>query len=122
MTKAKTAKASAKKICVTQVKSSIGCIEAQRQSLSGLGLGKVGKSDIVVPDAFYKALLIPYKGSYLSIGFYMPNEAAPKGAKLKDYAVTVAELEGITGRIFFASIGPAFQIKEQLPLKELGLY
>ena len=43
MTKAKTAKTSAKRICVTQVKSSIGCIEAQRQSLSGLGLGKVGK-------------------------------------------------------------------------------
>ena len=84
--------------------------------------GKVGKSDIIVPDAFYKALLIPYKGSYLSIGFYMPNEPAPKGAKLKDYAITLAELEGITGRIFFASIGPAFKIKEQLPLKELGLY
>ena len=84
--------------------------------------GKVGDSDILVPDAFYKALLVPYKGSYLSIGFYMPNEAAPRGAKLKDYAVTLAELENITGRIFFASIGPAFQIKEQLPLKELDLY
>lgn len=43
MTKAKISKTSAKKICVTQVKSSIGCIETQRQSLSGLGLGKVGK-------------------------------------------------------------------------------
>ena len=46
MTKAKTAKTSAKNICVTQIKSSIGCIEAQRQSLSGLGLGKVGKNVI----------------------------------------------------------------------------
>ena len=84
--------------------------------------GKVGQSDILVPDAFYKALLVPYKGSFLSIGFYMPNETAPKGAKLKDYAVTVAELENITGRIFFAEISPAFKIKEQLPLKELDLY
>ena len=84
--------------------------------------GKVGESNILVPDAFYKALLVPYKGSYLSIGFYMPNETAPKGAKLRDFAVTLAELENITGRIFFASIGPAFKIKEQLPLKELDLY
>ena len=84
--------------------------------------GKVGQSNILVPDAYYKALLVPYKGSFLSIGFYMPNETAPKGAKLKDYAVTVAELESITGRIFFADIGPAFKIKEQLPLKELDLY
>lgn len=86
--------------------------------------GKVGNSGILVPDAFYKAILVPYKGSNLSIAFLMPNEAAPKGAKLKDYALTVAELENITGRIFFASLplGASFKIKEMLPLKELGLY
>ena len=87
-------------------------------------LGKVGESDILVPDAFYKALLVPYKGSYLSIGFLLPNEAAPDGSKLKDYAVTVAELESRTGLIFFASLplGTSFRIKEMMPLKELGLY
>ena len=86
--------------------------------------GKVGESDILVPDAYYKALLVPYKGSYLSIGFLLPNEAAPSGSKLKDYAVTVAELESRTGLIFFASLplGASFKIKEMLPLKELGLY
>ncbi len=84
--------------------------------------GKVGQSNILIPDAYYKALLVPYKGSYLSIAFFMPNETAPKGAKLKDYAITVAELERRVGRIFFADIGPAFKIKEQLPLKELELY
>ena len=86
--------------------------------------GKVGESDILVPDAFYKALLVPYKGSYLSIGFLLPNEAAPKGAKLKDYTVTVAELESRTGLIFFASLplGASFKIKEMMPLRELGLY
>ena len=83
--------------------------------------GKVGNSDILVPDAFYKALLVPYKGSYLSIGFLLPNEAAPKGAKLRDYAVTVADLEVLTGRIFFASLsmGTSFRVKEMLPLQEL---
>lgn len=46
MAKVKASKTPAKRICVTQIKSRIGCIEAQRQSLSGLGLGKVGKSVI----------------------------------------------------------------------------
>lgn len=92
--------------------------------LGGNRYGKVGDSDILVPDAFYKAILVPYKGSYLSIGFLMPNETAPKGAKLKDYAVTVKELESITGRLLFTSLpmGSSFQVKDMLPLKELGLY
>lgn len=86
--------------------------------------GKVGESDILVPDAFFKAVLVPYKNSFLSIGFLMPNETAPQGAKLKDYAVTVADLENLTGYIFFASlpIGVSFKVKDMLPLKELGLY
>ena len=86
--------------------------------------GKVGRSGIFVPDAFYKALLVPNDGTYLSIGFLMPNEAAPEGAKLKDYAVAVADLEVLTGRIFFASLplGVSFSVKDMLPLKELDLY
>lgn len=85
--------------------------------------GNVGDSGILVPDAFYKALLVPYNGTYLSIGFLLPNEPAPTGAKLKDYAVTVADLESLTGRIFFASLpmGTAFKVKDMLPLKELDL-
>lgn len=86
--------------------------------------GKVGESDILVPDAFFKAILVPHKSSYLSIGFLLPNEPAPKGAKLKDYIVTVAELENLTGYVFFATlpIGAFYKVKEMLPLKELGLY
>lgn len=86
--------------------------------------GKVGESDILVPDGFYKAILVPYQGSYISIGFYMDNIAAPKGSKLKDYAVTVNYLEDLVGRDFFAklSIKESFSIEKQMPLKELGLY
>jgi endonuclease G len=86
--------------------------------------GTVGKSDILVPDAFFKALLVPYNGSYIAIGFYMPNEAPPKGYKLRDYAVTVAELESITGRFLFAALDrkTSLVIKKQLPLKELGIF
>lgn len=86
--------------------------------------GKVGDSGITVPDAFFKALMVPFQGSYLAIGFYMPNEPAPKGARLRDYAVTIAELEVLTGRIFFATLDAdiAGDIKGMLPLKELGLF
>ena len=86
--------------------------------------GKVGESGISVPDAFFKAVLVPHKGSYLSIGFYMKNEAAPKGSKLKDYALTVDELESMTGMDFFVRMNAveAFSVEKQLPLKELGLY
>ena len=59
--------------------------------------GKVAESDILVPDTFYKALLVTYKGAYLSIDFLMPIETVPNGAKLKDYAVTFADLEVLTG-------------------------
>lgn len=86
--------------------------------------GKVGNSGIVVPDAFFKALLVPYGDSYLAIGFLMPNEPAPKGSRLRDYAVTVKELESITGRKFFPSLNrrTADRIKNGIPLKELGLF
>lgn len=86
--------------------------------------GKVGNSNILVPDAFFKAVLVFDGGSYLSIGFYMPNEPAPDGAKLKDYAVTVADLERLIGRRLFSSLSwdSPFDIKGMLPLKELGLY
>lgn len=86
--------------------------------------GKVGDSDILVPDAFYKAILVPYEGTYLSVGFFMNNEAAPKGSKLRDYAISVDELESLTGRDFFAGLGAteSFSVENQIPLKELGLY
>ena len=55
--KAKTVKTSEKKICVTQIKSSIGCIEKQHQSLSGLGLGKVGKSVVLEDNPCVRGLI-----------------------------------------------------------------
>ena len=86
--------------------------------------GKVGESDIVVPDAFYKAILIPYKNSFLSIGFLLNNEPAPKGSRLRDYALTVKELESLTGMDFFYALSNAESetVENLLPLKELGLY
>lgn len=86
--------------------------------------GTVGDSGIMIPDAFFKAILIPYEDSYLSIGFILENSPAPKGSKLRDYAVTVDDVEELIGRDLFGSLGArkARKIENQLPLKELGLY
>lgn len=85
--------------------------------------GKVGSSDIIIPDAFFKAVLIPNAGSYYSIGFIFFNEPAPTGTHLKDYAVTVDDIESIIGIDLFVWLNPdiASSVEKQLPFKELNL-
>lgn len=85
--------------------------------------GKVGDSGVVIPDLYYKAALIPYKGSYLTVAFVMPNEATEK-RKLNEYALPVDKLEKIIGRTLFYGLSQSTsrRIKPYLPLKELGLY
>ena len=85
--------------------------------------GKVGESDILVPDKFFKAVLVPHGDSFLGIGFIMDNAETTQG-KLRDFAVTINELEKLTGLNMFASLNmvTAAKIEKQLPLKELGLY
>ena len=84
--------------------------------------GKVGKSNLLVPDAYYKAVLIPYNGGYLTISFYMPNNKDPK-KELGYYAISTLELESILGRKLFDGLDrrTAKSIKGLLPLRELGL-
>jgi len=84
--------------------------------------GKVGKSNLLVPDAYYKAVLIPYSGGYLTISFYMPNNKDPQ-RELRYYAISTLELESIIGRRLFDGLDrkTAKTIKGLLPLKELGL-
>lgn len=84
--------------------------------------GKVGDSPIIVPDAYFKAVLIPYQWSYLSIGFILENAEETAG-KLRDYTCTVESIEALTGMFFFLCLNRDEQdIKRQIPLKELGLY
>lgn len=84
--------------------------------------GKVGGSNIVVPDAFFKAVLIPYQGGYLSIGFQMENSEETKG-RLRDFTCTVEDIEKVTGLVLFPLVCDwPDTLKRQIPLKELGLY
>ena len=85
--------------------------------------GKVGDSSIVVPDAFYKSVLVPYNESYLTISFLMYNEPSVKH-KLKDYAITTEKLETMIRKTLYYKLARSIakQIKSYLPLKELELY
>ena len=85
--------------------------------------GKVGSSGIVIPDSFYKAVLIPVEGSYYSVAFVHFNEPSPMGSHLRDYALSVDDVEELTGMDFFAGLPPevAVSVENQLPLRELEL-
>ena len=83
--------------------------------------GKVGDSGIVVPDAFFKAVLVPVGDGFLSIGFRMENAEGTKG-RLRDFTCTVVEVEDAAGLVLFPSVDGEPGLKRQVPLKELGLY
>lgn len=85
--------------------------------------GKLGVSDILIPDKFYKAFLIPYNGSYLAIAFVMDNAEETAG-KLKDFAMSVDDLERIIDIDLFNNLDflTELQVESQLPVKKLGLF
>lgn len=64
--------------------------------------GRLGPHQIIIPDAFYKVLLVETKEGYGSIGFIMNNEAGHK--PLTTYVKTVDEIEAITGLDFFSTL------------------
>lgn len=61
------------------------------------GLGQIGFSKVTVPAYFYKILLAPDQRR--AIAFVMPNQRSDK--PLMDYAVTIDQVEKITGIDFF---------------------
>lgn len=64
--------------------------------------GTIGERNVVVPDAFFKACLV-YTGSrYESIAFVMGNDE--KRYFLADCAMTVDDLENITGIDFYVAL------------------
>lgn len=64
--------------------------------------GTIGDRKVVVPDEFFKAVMVRVKGKYHSIAFVMGNDA--KRYFLSDCALTVNELEDITGMDFFPNL------------------
>ena len=72
--------------------------------------GTIGDRDVVVPDAFYKALLIRKKnGSYSAIAFVMDND--DDRYYLKDCLMDINELEALTGFDFFPVLDDTIEEK-----------
>lgn len=61
--------------------------------------GIIGDRGVTVPDSFFKAVLAENRGKYHAIAFVMDND--DKRYWLDDCAMTVDELEDITGLDFF---------------------
>lgn len=64
--------------------------------------GTIGYNQIMIPDQFYKVLLINDRESYHGIGFLMNNEAV--GKNIFNFATSIDDIERITGIDFFAKL------------------
>lgn len=63
---------------------------------------RIGNAGVRVPGAFFKVLLAPYLDAPRGIGFIYPNMASP--GNMQDYAMSIDEVERITGYDFFPSL------------------
>ena len=64
--------------------------------------GTIGHNKVVVPDGFFKVLLICKESKYEGIGFYFENVAGHK--PLSVYVKSIDEIEKLTGIDFFYSL------------------
>ena len=78
--------------------------------------GTIGDRDVVVPDAFYKALLIRKKnGSYSAIAFVMDND--DDRYYLRDCYMCVNDLESLTGFDFFPALDDKIEEKVETTVR-----
>lgn len=63
---------------------------------------RIGAGGVRVPGAFFKALLAPYATTPRAIAFVYPNMSAP--GNMVNYAMSVDELEKLTGYDFFSEL------------------
>lgn len=63
----------------------------------------IGAGNVIVPDAFFKVILVPYAKTPRAIGFIYPHRNK-KGARIKEFMMSVDDVERRTGIDFFASL------------------
>lgn len=63
---------------------------------------RIGETGVRVPSAFYKVILAPFLEHPRAIGFVYPNMTSP--GNMKDYVMTVDEVEKLTGIDFFYNL------------------
>ena len=62
----------------------------------------IGQAGVSVPEAFFKVVLMQYKGKYKAIGFLMPNESLDVQENIFKYRKDISDIEKITDLTFFA--------------------
>ena len=82
--------------------------------------GTIGESKIVIPKYYYMALLAKKGPDYKSIAFWFEHRAHPSPYSLTDYAVTVEELEELTGINFFHNLPDSIEhvVEKQLVVED----
>ncbi len=71
------------------------------------GLNKVGANEVSVPEQYFKVYLDPDGDNAKAIGFLMPN--AKNGYPVISYAVSIDEIEALTGIDFFPNLEKGLQ-------------
>lgn len=75
----------------------------------------IGDSRVAVPQRFFKVILSPYVDEPRGIGFIMPNSKVPGG--MQAAAVSIDEVERITGLDFFSSLPDEIENKVESQCK-----
>ena len=63
---------------------------------------RIGGAGVRVPGAFFKVIIAPYLDEPRGIGFVYPNMSSP--GNMKDYSMTIDEVEKLTGIDFFYNL------------------
>lgn len=79
----------------------------------------IGEGMVVVPDGFYKVIMAPHAKSPKAIGFVYPHKNK-KGARLREFAMSVDEVEKRTGIDFFSSLPDDIEKKVEAQRPETG--
>ena len=69
----------------------------------------IGTNKVVIPDAFFKALLQNKNGNWYAIAFLFANKSGRK--PLSTYAMTVDDMQNITGIDFFPALPDSIEQK-----------
>ena len=79
------------------------------------------KGEMRVPQYFFVALLLKNSQGYKAIGFWMEHKGSyDKKLPLGDYAVSIGELERLTGIDFFCNLpDDTEQRVENLPIENI---
>ena len=78
---------------------------------------RIGKNRVVVPDYYYKTLLIKVKGVYYAVAFYIPNQDKLQ-KNYSSYAMSVDQLEQTLGMDFYKGLNDSVEHNAESSVNE----